>query len=538
MIRKINSNKNGVIEYAIDNIEDLNKLPRKETDNTVYAILDKNGKRLVYLYSKAEKDYILINGDLEEINKEIKDISEQLDNIENVILPDRAINIRDLGAIGDGNSHKLSNFFNSLDEAKKIYEIADSLDDEIDWCAIQTALAMNKESKEGENYDTDKGYTILIPQGCFVVNKPLKILYSGTSVYGHGTNSIIKAIGENISELLSVDESNGKVLYVNIYNLALYGNKKGNGLHLNVGFGDGVDRRFRVDNIFSRKFINNFYFRGPYRDSIFTRLYSYESEKDGIYVETSDINISNSVSARANWSGFKFVANGSTQVTNCKSWRNLFHGFECNNMTMINLNACNAQDNEKDGFYLLNSSLCLINGFSDSNGGYGVRLNNTNNSNINISVRDRIDVNIPKHSAIARLEGNSSQNVIDIQTDLSRYISGETNNNSININSNKKSFNILQFAEEITFDLKNGDTFYIELTGNCNITHTGVLLKGDVVNIIMKQDDVGGRIVTFGSLFLATFEPNTWKNRCNTISFVWNGSRWIQTNVVTGIIYK
>ena len=50
MIRKINSNKNGVIEYAIDNVEDLNNLPRKETDNTVYAILNKDGKRLVYLY--------------------------------------------------------------------------------------------------------------------------------------------------------------------------------------------------------------------------------------------------------------------------------------------------------------------------------------------------------------------------------------------------------------------------------------------------------------------------------------------------------
>ena len=74
MYKKINSNKNGVIEYAIDDIEDLDRLPRKETDNTVYATLNKDGKRLVYLYSKTVKDYILINGDLEEIN-------EQLDNI-------------------------------------------------------------------------------------------------------------------------------------------------------------------------------------------------------------------------------------------------------------------------------------------------------------------------------------------------------------------------------------------------------------------------------------------------------------------------
>ena len=58
MVRKINSNKFGVIEYAIDTEGDLEKLPRKETDNTVYAILSKGGQNLVYLYSKELKDYI------------------------------------------------------------------------------------------------------------------------------------------------------------------------------------------------------------------------------------------------------------------------------------------------------------------------------------------------------------------------------------------------------------------------------------------------------------------------------------------------
>ena len=83
MFKKVNSNKNGVIEYTIDDVEDLDKLPRKETDNTVYAVLNKNGKRLVYLYSKAEKDYILINSGSEEINKEIDIINEQLEHMVN-----------------------------------------------------------------------------------------------------------------------------------------------------------------------------------------------------------------------------------------------------------------------------------------------------------------------------------------------------------------------------------------------------------------------------------------------------------------------
>ena len=59
MIKKVNRNKLGVIEYSITSEEDLEKLPKGDTDNTVYAVDDNNK---VYLYSKKANDYILING--------------------------------------------------------------------------------------------------------------------------------------------------------------------------------------------------------------------------------------------------------------------------------------------------------------------------------------------------------------------------------------------------------------------------------------------------------------------------------------------
>ena len=59
MIKKVNKNKFGIIEYSITNEEDLEKLPKGDTDNTVYAVDDNNK---VYLYSKKANDYILING--------------------------------------------------------------------------------------------------------------------------------------------------------------------------------------------------------------------------------------------------------------------------------------------------------------------------------------------------------------------------------------------------------------------------------------------------------------------------------------------
>ena len=44
------------------------------------------------------------------------------------------------GAIGDGSSHKLSERYVTLSEAQAVYPHATSLDDEIDWCALQALL--------------------------------------------------------------------------------------------------------------------------------------------------------------------------------------------------------------------------------------------------------------------------------------------------------------------------------------------------------------------------------------------------------------
>lgn len=59
MIKKVNKNKFGVIEYSITNEEDLKDLPKGDSDNSVYAVDDDNK---VYLYSKKANNYILING--------------------------------------------------------------------------------------------------------------------------------------------------------------------------------------------------------------------------------------------------------------------------------------------------------------------------------------------------------------------------------------------------------------------------------------------------------------------------------------------
>lgn len=61
MIKKVNKNKFGVIEYLIEDMEDLKKLPKEDTNNTTYAIMRKGDEKLIYLYSSSIKEWVLIN---------------------------------------------------------------------------------------------------------------------------------------------------------------------------------------------------------------------------------------------------------------------------------------------------------------------------------------------------------------------------------------------------------------------------------------------------------------------------------------------
>lgn len=73
------------------------------------------------------------------------------------------------GAIGDGQSHKLSERYSTLVEAQSVYPIATSLNDEIDWCALQTmcnyALSQGKIRKSSIDWS-----------GYFCLNKGIKYI--------------------------------------------------------------------------------------------------------------------------------------------------------------------------------------------------------------------------------------------------------------------------------------------------------------------------------------------------------------------------
>ena len=78
------------------------------------------------------------------------------------------VNAKDFGAIGDGNSHPLSERYASLSDAKASYPDVVSLDDELDWAAIQTALDAIKATPKSNP-------CVIISPGIYRINKTLQV---------------------------------------------------------------------------------------------------------------------------------------------------------------------------------------------------------------------------------------------------------------------------------------------------------------------------------------------------------------------------
>lgn len=139
----------------------------------------KDGGGCTYIiYSTVETDYYAIRHTLSS------------GKIAQVFEPTRIIDVKKLGSIGDGADHPLSEKFTTLDEAKKIYPTATSLDDSINLVAMQFALTFY--------------YDLFIPEKSeFRINYQLRI--SGRSIYG----------GSQLTSKITCVASSCAVLYIN-----------------------------------------------------------------------------------------------------------------------------------------------------------------------------------------------------------------------------------------------------------------------------------------------------------------------------------
>lgn len=106
-------------------------------------------------------------------------------------------NVKHFGAIADGKSHPLSELFPTLEEAWAVYPLAESLQDEIDLCAIQKCIEITKTDgaiRRFTNLRSDNGGLVLLPPGVYKINRPIVIPRSsnvpGYSIKFEGINEV------------------------------------------------------------------------------------------------------------------------------------------------------------------------------------------------------------------------------------------------------------------------------------------------------------------------------------------------------------
>ncbi len=79
---------------------------------------------------------------------------------------DGPLSAKDFGAVGDGYRHPLSERFTSLEEARRIYPFAASLDQTLDWAGIQAAV----NAVEGRIHRR-----VRVPAGHFVISNSIRL---------------------------------------------------------------------------------------------------------------------------------------------------------------------------------------------------------------------------------------------------------------------------------------------------------------------------------------------------------------------------
>jgi hypothetical protein len=109
--------------------------------------------------------------------------------------------------------------------------------------------------------------------------------------------------------------------------------------------------------------------------------------------------------------------------------------------------------------------------------------------------------------------------------------------NNIRFNG-QEGYQSVAFASTITPVPYNGNRIGITLTGNIttlNVPASGQAHPGLEMTFVFTQDATGGRTVTFAAGYKVNWTPDTAANKVNTITFVYNGTNWLQKAATVGL---
>ncbi|AJA49525.1 hypothetical protein CPAST_c34640 [Clostridium pasteurianum DSM 525 = ATCC 6013] len=190
------------------------------------------------------------NTDIIDWIKENPNVADGLINLRDW-MNERGINVRQPPylAPADGNSHLLSERFNTLEEAQLIFPCATDLSDELDWCALQAAT----------DYVRINGGQLIVPYtfGGYVINKTWTAQYpdsqSPVTIIGNcGKGSLFNQ--KNIVKIKRKTGTNATMFYalgqgLTLANITFQGNEQiANAVIIDRGFELKMDNVRVIDN--------------------------------------------------------------------------------------------------------------------------------------------------------------------------------------------------------------------------------------------------------------------------------------------------
>jgi hypothetical protein len=128
------------------------------------------------------------------------------------------LNVKMFGAIGDGNSHPLSERYNTLEEAQVLYPFAVALSEEIDRCAIQAAL-----NYVMVNASYEHGADVRLAPGTYMIDKNIKT-YANVTLKGVGRRgSTLKLTPNSLATAVIIREGGVDGYWVQLRDFCING---------------------------------------------------------------------------------------------------------------------------------------------------------------------------------------------------------------------------------------------------------------------------------------------------------------------------
>lgn len=371
--------------------------------------------------------------------------------------------------------------------------------------------------------------------------------------------------------------------FVTISNLTVTGNKAGQAAGLGRGiyfaqnplFGQPVgdeytDPRQLVQNVLIRDMRGNGFVEANGRSE--TRLLTvHVFFVEGIgFVPGPDTVMIGCVAGSTGLQGFSITL-PSIRLSSCKAFYagrvtpTSGHGFHLAGSRGASLVACEAQDNQAAGLRVDGyAERSIVQGFvADSNSKRGKNLHaGVEVGACRFSIIDAVcfERNDPAVADTASALFSPQRHALKMETDsfsnqirlthsaataaavVEQAIMPSSNTaalvaqNTITINA-QGAYRAVPYAATITPDPYSGSEINVGvLTGAITVAATTNHHAGAEMSLTFTQDATGGRVVTWNAQYKVSWTPTTTANRINRISFTYNGSVWVQTGSVVGLL--